>query len=417
LDRVPVQAVGTLWAILAAHAIFGVAIVAWVVTGAWARLDRRLVEAARLLGATPAQAFRHLTLPALAPAVGSAATLVFVFAFTSFAVVLLLGAPRLDTIEVTIYRLSTRPDLWSAAAVLALVQLLMTVAAFATRAPLHNAGHGPIEAEVRPLRSASAGERAGVALVLLVVAALVLLPLVGLIAGAFVLDGAFTTRHFAALLTAPPDAVAPAEALTWSVAFASLATLIALPAGAAAAIATARARGASRIVLGLIVWAPVAVPAVALAFAYTTMANNELIDLRGSPVLVLAAHALIAYPFVVRAVRPAAHGLAPHLEEAATVLGAAPGTAWRRLGLPMLRRALVVGAAFAFIVSFGEFGATLLLRRPEFTTAPVAVFDALSRPGSAGAGVAGALATVLIAVAVVAFVVIDRFRRHDSAEV
>ncbi|MGE3855344.1 MAG: iron ABC transporter permease, partial [Dehalococcoidia bacterium] len=52
LDRVPVQAVGTLWAILAAHAIFGVAIVAWVVTGAWARLDRRQVEAARMLGAT-----------------------------------------------------------------------------------------------------------------------------------------------------------------------------------------------------------------------------------------------------------------------------------------------------------------------------------------------------------------------------
>jgi thiamine transport system permease protein len=82
---------GTLAGIVAAHAFFNTAVVARIVGGHWARLDRRLEDAARVLGASRRRVFREVTLPALRPAVLSAAVLTFLFTCTSFGVVVLLG--------------------------------------------------------------------------------------------------------------------------------------------------------------------------------------------------------------------------------------------------------------------------------------------------------------------------------------
>jgi len=86
---------------------FNVAVVLRTVGGLWAHLDPRLEEAARLLGATRWRAFTTVTLPLLRPALAAAASLVFLFTFTSFGTVLLLGGPGLATLEVEIYRHTT----------------------------------------------------------------------------------------------------------------------------------------------------------------------------------------------------------------------------------------------------------------------------------------------------------------------
>ncbi|MEX0851264.1 MAG: ABC transporter permease subunit, partial [Gaiellaceae bacterium] len=90
-------------AILIAHAFFNVAVVVRVVGGFWASLDRRVSEAAATLGAGPWQSFREVTLPLLAPALSAAAAIVFLFSFTSFGIVLILGGPAYSTIEAEIY--------------------------------------------------------------------------------------------------------------------------------------------------------------------------------------------------------------------------------------------------------------------------------------------------------------------------
>ena len=48
------------------------------------------------------------------------------------------------------------------------------------------------------------------------------------------------------------------------------------------------------------------------------------------------------------------------------MLGASPWRVWREIELPIIGRALLVAALFAFSVSMGEFGATLLIARPEY---------------------------------------------------
>src|SRR5690606_7503543 len=110
------------------------------------------------------------------------------------------------------------------------------------------------------------------------------------------------------------------------------------------------------------------------------------------------AHALIAFPFVTRTLLPALWALPAGQGGAAATLGAGPWRTPTRVELPQPRPSLAVAAAFAFAVSLGEFGASLLLVRPEFATLPVAIFDRLGRPGALNYGAALGLSVDLMAV-------------------
>ncbi|MSQ41867.1 MAG: iron ABC transporter permease [Dehalococcoidia bacterium] len=422
-DAGPVRAVGTLWIILVAHVFYNVAIVIRIVAGVWANLDPRTEEAARVLGGGRLAVLRRVTLPALLPAIGSAAALVFTFTFTSFGVVLVLGAPGLDTLEVAIYRLATRLVQLPQAAVLAFVQLVATSTALMLYALFQRRSAAALALRAdraRPLRRTSAAERLLLAIVVLVLGVLVLAPLAALVHGALTVgaDGGVTAANFTRLFedTGRSSYVPPLRALRWSLTFAAGAALIALVVGAAGATAVARARGRLALVVDALLMLPLAVPAVVLGFGYIVTFNRDPYDLRGSPWLVLLAHALVGYPFVVRSVLPVLRSIDPGLRDAARALGASGWRVWRFVELPIAARALLAGAVFAVAVSLGEFGATVLLRRQQFATLPIAIFEALGRPGDVNLGRALALATVLLAVTTASFLLIERLRYREVTE-
>ena len=411
---------GALWAILAAHVFFNVAIVIRLVGGVWANLDPRAEEAARLLGAGPLATLRLVTLPALGPAIAAAGALVFLFTFTSFGVVLVLGGPGLDTLEVTIFRLAVRLVQLPEAAILSLVQLGATLAALSAYAWLQRraAARQPLRADrARPLSALSWRARALAAAEGLALALFLGAPLAALAWGALSVDAdGPTLAHFRALFeeTGRISFIAPLDALRWSLAYAAGATALALLLGVAGATAVARARGRLGTLLDAALMLPLAVPAVVLGFGYLTTFDRGWYDLRGSPWLVLLAHTLVAYPFVLRATLAVQRSLDPRLPEAARLLGAGPARAWRHVELPLMARGVLAGAVFAFAVSLGEFGATSVLRRREFATLPIAIFDALGRPG--GLGRALALSTILMLVTAASVLVISRARYREIGE-
>ena len=231
-------------------------------------------------------------------------------------------------------------------------------------------------------------------------------------------DGAVTGANFTRLFedTGRVSYIDPLQAVRWSLTFALGATLVAAVVGTGAATAIARTKGGLGPLVDGLLMLPLAVPAVVLGFGYLTTFNRGWYDLRGSPWLLLAAHSLIGYPFVLRAVLAVLQGIDPRLPEAARVLGASPWRVWRHIELPIATRALLAGSVFAFAISLGEFGATLLLRRREFATMPIAIFEALGRPGDDNLGRALAMATVLMVVTAVAFLLIDRVRYRDVGE-
>jgi thiamine transport system permease protein len=116
-------------AIIAAHVFFNVAVVVRTVGALWARLDPDLHDAGRVLGASEWKVLRTITLPLLRPAIAAAASIVFLFTFTSFGVVLILGGFRYATLEVEIYRQAVTLFDLPLAAALAVVQLVGVTAA------------------------------------------------------------------------------------------------------------------------------------------------------------------------------------------------------------------------------------------------------------------------------------------------
>ena len=210
--------------------------------------------------------------------------------------------------------------------------------------------------------------------------------------------------------------VEPVAAMRWSLTFAAASALIAVVLGTLAATAITRSRGRLSALADGLLMAPLAVPAVVLGFGFLITFNRGAFDLRGSPWLIVVAHALIAYPFVLRAVLAVLRTLDPRLTEAARALGASPLAAWRYVEAPLAWRALLVGAGFAFVVSLGEFGATAVLQRREFATLPVAIYSTLGRPGAANLGQALAMATILMTVTTAALLLIERVRYRDIGE-
>ncbi len=76
----------------------------------------------------------------------------------------------------------------------------------------------------------------------------------------------------------------------------------------------------------------------------------------------------------------------------------------------IVARAALVGAAFAFAVSLGEFGATLFIARPDTPTLPIAIDRLLGLPGAVNFAQAMAMSTVLMVLTAVAVLLIERLR-------
>ena len=417
LAVLPERAERSWLAILIAHAFFNVAVVVRIVGTFWAGLDPRVSEAAATLGASPLRSLREVTFPLLAPALSAAAAIVFLFTFTSFGVVLVLGGPRYSTIETEIYNQAVRMFDLHVAAVLSLVQLAFVAAVvwIATRleSRLAVAGHALPERDVlrRPrgwgAKALVAGSLGGLALFLGV-------PLAVLVERSLAVGDTHGLAAYRAL-GEPTSALlaTPWEAIVNSLLYAGAATALAVAIGGAAAFAIAgsgeRGTRRARLLEGLLTL-PLGASAVMLGFGFIISFDAAPIDFRSEPWIVPVVQALVAIPFVVRIVAPTLRAIDERQREAAAVLGAPPSRVLREIDLPIAARALAVAAGFAFAISLGEFGATVFLARPESPTLPVAIFRFLGRPGELHAGQAYALAVVLMLVVAISVFLVERMR-------
>jgi thiamine transport system permease protein len=403
----------TLGAILVAHVFFNYAVVVRTVGSLWAHLDPRPEEAARMLGASRLRAMREVTLPALRPAIATAATVVFLFTFTSFGVILILGGPGTATLETEIYRQTAQLLNLPLAAALTVVQLVAIVVLLNATSWIE--GRQTTAVSLRAATETARRPRTWASRVVLAgnlfVMALVLgVPLLVLVERSFDTPRGYSLDFYRALgeLRAGSTLfVEPVDAIANSVQFALAATVLAVVVGgcAAFALASARHRGFDALVS-----LPLGVSAVTVGFGFLIALDHPPVDLRGSWWLVPIAQALVAVPFVVRVMTPVLRAIDPRLREAAAMLGAGPGRVWREVDLPIVARAALVAAAFAFAISLGEFGATVFIVRPDTPTLPVLVYRLLGQPGPLNFGAAMAASVILMALTGLAMLGIERFR-------
>lgn len=406
---------GTTAAIIVAHVFFNVGLVVRVVGSLWAHLDPRLTEVSASLGISPTRTFWRVTLPLLRPALAAAGTLVFLFTFTSFGVVLVVGDPAWPTVEVEIYRRAVQLLDLDGAAVLALLQLIVVALAIGVSSVLQSrlrTAHVPREYLPRPR---GRGDRVAAAWTAVLTVAIAV-PMVNLLVRSLRVGDSWGLAWYAEAF-APSDTstrgVAALEAIGLSLRYAALATLIAVALGLLAAVAISGLGRASAAV-DTAVTLPLGVSAVTIGFGLLLASLTGPIDMRGWTFLVPLGQALVAMPVVVRVVLPVLRSVDPRLRQVAATLGASPVRAWWTVDGVQTTRAAAVAAGLAAAVALGEFGATAFLVRADTPTMPVQIVRLLGRPGEANLGQALVLAVLLTAITLVIVAAAERIRPARS---
>jgi thiamine transport system permease protein len=434
LDAAPIHFTNTIYAILLAHVFYNTTIVLRLVGDFWSHIDPRLNQAARVLGADRQRAFSKISLPILGPAITSAALLVFIFNFTSFGVILILGGPKFATLEVEIFYQTISLFNLPLAAVLSILQLLCTLGMTVIYTHLNRKLTQPLQLRPRSFtqkRISGWKSRLFAGIVILVLFTLLITPLLALVTRSFSrfeigrgqqgsLPSGFTLENYRQLTINRRDSmffVPPTSAVRNSLIYATLAVVLALVIGMPAAWALSHHSGSTvNRVLDPILMLPLGTSAVTLGLGFIIALNRPPFDFRASPILIPIAHTLVAFPFVVRSLTPSLRSIRPRLRQAAGVLGASPLYVFRTVDLPLVGRALLVAATFAFTISLGEFGATSLISRPEFPTIPLMIYRFISQPGAINYGQAMALSTILMVVTAIGLILIERIRIADIGE-
>ena len=412
--------------ILTAHVFYNTTIIIRIVGNALSRLDPKLEQSARVLGADSFQECRRIILPLLRPSLLAAALLVFMFDFTSFGVILLLGGSNFSTLEVEIYIRALKLPNLNLAALLSVIQLAFTLifSVLYTRIISQvNTQTAPRFSAAKPAKTIK--EKIFVASLCLLLSAFFLLPLLSLPIRSLTrleadrgqrgeVQYGFTTDYYKELFINRRGSlfyVPPIQAAANSLGYAGVTVLLSLALGYPAAYALAKPTRLEKF-LDPFIMLPLGASAVMLGLGFILSFGRAL----ASPFFVPIAHSLIALPFVIRTLQPALASIPERLRQAASMLGASPFRVWQTVDFPILSRATLSAATFAFTVSLGEFGATLLITRPEYPTIPIAIQRFLSQPGGLNYGQAMAMATLLMVLTTLAILIIEKLRLSDSGE-
>jgi thiamine transport system permease protein len=420
LQSPPLAILYSLSGIILAHAFYNAPIVIRFVAAAWERLDPAYEESARALGAPPGRVFLHITWPMLAPALISGATLAFIYSFLSFPIVLTLGGALYTTVEVEIYRRAIVQIDYTGAAALATIQLLIALVftlgylviegSYARRLRL-----GALR-RVQPLfaglRSLLDVRRCGIYLFLLGAALFFVGPIAAVVFDSVTrtwqTQTIFTLDWYRAVFSpsySPLIAASPLQSVGNSLSIAGVVMLLAFGLGAILATKLARGRLRGRRLWEAVAMAPLAISSVALGLALLRAFVRPPLEISGTWMAIVIAHAILAIPFVIRAIRPSLERLETNLYEAARGLGASPVRAMLDVLLPLIRGSLLAAAIFAFAISIAETSATLLLTPPGLLTMPIAVYYLLA---SRQFGAASAMSVLMILVIALSFVLVER---------
>ncbi len=409
----PLKILYSFKAIILAHTFYNFPISLRLVSSAWRKIGANRIEAAESLGAGRIRIFLTVILPSLLPSIIAAASLIFIFCFMSFAVILVLGGgPEFSTIEVTIYRLARINLDIGAAASLALIGAALTTVftyAYIKFQKLATVAEEP--ENLLPLKKPGSLDRLSrflLFLYLLLIALLILGPLAAVIFRSFQARTGwsgelnFSLKYYLSIISSENLI----KSIVNSIFIALTSMLIAVPTGLIASYFTARGLIRFTEAAETLFMLPMGVSAVVIGLGYYSLLSMLPKDFDNRSLLIISAHSLIALPFVVRTLSTGLKSINKSLLEASGTLGSGFFRTLFKIELPLLKGSLISAAAFAFCISAGEINAALILTDGSYSTIPISIYRLISSYNFFGAC---AMGSVLMLICGTAFYLIDRY--------
>ncbi|MCX8529912.1 MAG: iron ABC transporter permease [Rhodoluna sp.] len=386
--------------IIVAHVFINYSLAVRTIGSQWSELDESTEEAAELAGAGRLRSFWSVMLPQLRGSFIASAATIFLYCATSYGIILMVGGGLIHSLETDIANAAIGMLDLPRTSALALIQTLLSVVAFTfslrgsqSDIDFDGAGDG-VKRSRLDKRDAPAA-----ALTTLIVVVLLVAPMVSIFwraldssKGAFFNFTQFDSHGYRELLN-----VSVMHATANSLRNMLVSACISLVIGVLIAWLMGRSKTSrSSRLLDLLLLLPLGISTVVLGLGYLVTFSNPLFPLRESWLAVPLIQSVIAVPLVIRIVRPAIAGINAAQLEAAATEGASRWKTWQLIELPLIRKSVVTAAAFACLISIGEFGAASLLAFGDQATLPTVLYALISRPGGDNYGMAMAISSLLM---------------------
>ena len=206
-----------------------------------------------------------------------------------------------------------------------------------------------------------------------------------------------------------------AAALSLTITQAAFVTLINVVIGTLIAWVLVRDRFWGKGALEVVIDIPFALPTIVAGLVLLSLygpGSPVGVDVANTEWSVFLALLFVTLPFVVRTVQPVLIELDREVEEAAASLGAGRATTLRRVILPALAPAITAGAALSFARGISEYGSLVLLSGNLPLKTEVASVRILTYIENGNEAAAAAVATILLAVALLAIVALEVISRR-----
>ncbi len=418
---------GSVFAIIIAMVFFNLCVAVRIIGTYWQGIDYRVVDVARALGANAFYAFRTVVLPALRPGIFSAFSVIFLFCATSFSVVLIMGGSSVSTIETQIYILTTQFLDLKSASIFSLLQIFLVLfLVFFVGNFDSSMGFGQtISGKNIIYKKLKSIDLFLIILSFIVIILLIILPISILVLRSFTRDNSFTFANYVDLFKGDLPLFGGVNVFATicnSIVTALVSALISIFIGFC--VAFVLSRRASRTqkfhvkltenfqrFFDFLFILPLGISSATVGFGFLITVNVLLFDTMWQWLLVPMAQATVAIPLVVRAIVPIVKGIDDRQIDASRILGANLWQCFKTIEWHYFLHALLGAYALALAVSFGEFGATSFLFRPDGVTLPVLVYSLISKPAMLYQGLASASCVILTIVVSVLLLLAGRFSK------
>ncbi|WP_448374449.1 ABC transporter permease [Fervidobacterium sp.] len=390
-----VQILYTFGAILLGHVFYNFPLFIRIVGEAWENIDGHLIEAGKVDGASNWKILSKIEFPVLLPAIMRAFFLTFIYTFTSFSVVLILGGIKFSTIEVAIYMYSRVTFDFKAAATLMIFQLLfISVLGFFTsvKREVYEKHH---------FKHLEKFPKWGY-FFFTIATILIFLPLVySAISGFLDYFGKFSLNNFKQLFQEDLEYLVGTDLkkmFIYTILIATISSLLSIIISLFGGYYSVRGKKINYVIL-----IPAAMSSVTIAFSYV------LIDIP-TILKIIIVHSLITLPIAFGMIETGWRNIPQSIIDAAKVDGASNLKWIFKIAVPLMKNYIFTAFVYSFTISVGETSGTLTLSEPPITTFAAVVFRLMS---SRNTEIAMALNTFYFAFVVSLFIIIELLRKEE----
>ncbi len=418
---------GTFGGILLAHVFYNLSVIIRICTPGWQNMDADMLIVAQTLQPRRLKLFFRIYLPQISNYLITAALLVFIYSFNSFAIVLYLGEVIYQTMEVRIYKLMKFNLNFAGGSAMALIQILCNILFLLLYFWFDKKTQMMAEGKERGFLTEPLIQKhrkwqqiQGLFLqftIFIGVLLFTILPLIAILITSFIPSPMYP--HFGDAYMVlfsneymPLLGSSPLQTILNSILFASGATFLTFCLSIVICfilrnryhqIREYRSSIFDRL-FSLLIFLPMATSTITFAIGLFLQFHHYTFFMTQGWILIIIAHVMISVPFSIRTIFTAYQQIDVELLNVAATLGVSRLKMFFSVELPLIKQSLIVAILYAFAISIGEFGATSFLARAQYTTLSLGVSKLLS---THSLQLPAAMASILIGITLICFILIQ----------